>query len=269
MAHPLSLHHLSALNLTAPELVRAAAGAGFDHVCLFTAAWPSKDFDFPVVTRGALERETRAALADTGLSLFDVDPIFLWPSVDVTRYEDALALGAELGAVSATVVVGDPDRNRAADNFAQICEMARPMGISPAVEFMRLAAVRSLAEAVELVTAAGAPARSIAIDMLHLVRTGGSAAEVAALDPALIGNVQLCDGPLTRPEEEQGHEAMHDRALPGMGAFPLANIVAALPEGCPLSVECPNDAERAKHGNALGWAKALHAAAVGFAGFKN
>lgn len=260
MSHPLSMHHLSALDLTAPQLIRAAHAAGFSHVCLFTAPWPTDDFRFPVVTAGPLLTETRAALDETGLRAFNVDPFMLWPEVDISSYKEGLEIGASLGATSATVVVGDPDHARAADNFGKLSELAKPFGIHPAVEFMMLSSVRSLDQAVKLVTAGGNVERSIAIDVLHLMRTGGTPADVARLDPAIIGNVQINDGPLTMPEDRQVFEAMQGRMLPGSGQFPLRELLAILPGNCPISAETPNDDERRKHGDAASWAKALYKA---------
>ena len=80
MPRALSLHHLSNLDIAAPELIRAAHGAGFSHVCLFTMGWPSPDFTFPVVDDGQLLKDTRAALADTGIKVFNADAPMLWPT---------------------------------------------------------------------------------------------------------------------------------------------------------------------------------------------
>jgi sugar phosphate isomerase/epimerase len=262
MPHALSLHHLSNLDITAPELIRAAHGAGFSHVCLFTMHWPSPDFAFPVVTKGPLLDETRAALADTGVKVFNTDAPFLWPDVDVTRYEPGLEIAASFGAKNATAVIGDPDVARATDNFGKLYELARGYGINACVEFMMMGTVNSIEAAESMVRAAGALEGSIAVDTLHLVRTGGSAAKVAKLDPKLIGNIQINDGPATMPEgEPQIVEAMTARLWPGQGVFPLKEIIAALPEGAPFSVEAPNDAQRKSYPDVLSWAKALHKAA--------
>jgi sugar phosphate isomerase/epimerase len=262
MPHALSLHHLSNLDITAPELIRAAHGAGFSHVCLFTMGWPSPDFAFPVVTPGRLLDDTRAALAETGVKLFNADAPFLWPEVDVKRYEPGLEIAASLGASHATAVIGDPDMARATDNFGKLYELARSYGIHACIEFMMMGTVNSIEDAEKMARAAGADEGSIAVDTLHLVRTGGSAAKVAKLDPRLIGNIQINDGPPTMPEgEPQVVEAMTARLWPGQGSFPLAEIIAALPDGAVFSVEAPNDAQRKSYPDPLSWAKALHKAA--------
>jgi sugar phosphate isomerase/epimerase len=262
MPHALSLHHLSNLDITAPELIRAAHGAGFSHVCLFTMGWPSPDFTFPVVNEGDLLRETRTALADTGVKVFNADAPMLWPEVDVNRYKQGLEVAASFGATNATAVIGDPDFNRATDNFGKLYELAKSVGINACIEFMMMGTVNSIQDAEKMARAAGALEGSITVDTLHLVRTGGSAADVAKLDPQMIGNIQINDGPPTMPEgEPQIVEAMTARLWPGQGSFPLRDIIAALPDGATFSVEAPNDQQRKSYPDTLSWAKALYKAA--------
>lgn len=262
MPRALSLHHLSNLDIAAPELIRVAHEAGFSHVCLFTMGWPSPDFAFPVVTPGPLLDETRAALADTGVRLFNSDAPFLWPEVDVKGYEPGLELAASLGAQHATAVIDDPDLARATDNFGKLYELAGSYGIHACIEFMMMGTVNSIDAAARMAKAAGAGKGAIAVDTLHLIRTGGSAADIARLDPVLIGNIQINDGPPAMAEGmPQVAEAMTGRLWPGQGSFPLKDILAALPDDATLSVEAPNDAQRKRFPDTLSWAKALYEAA--------
>lgn len=262
MPRALSLHHLSNLDIAAPELIRAAHGAGFSHVCLFTMGWPSPDFTFPVVDDGQLLKDTRAALAETGIKVFNADAPMLWPDVDVSRYKKGLEVAASFGATNATAVVGDPDFNRATDNFGKLYELGKSVGINCCIEFMMMGTVNSIQDAEKMARAAGALEGSITVDTLHLVRTGGSAADVAKLDPKMIGNIQINDGPPTMPEgDPQIVEAMTARLWPGQGSFPLADIIAALPADSPFSVEAPNDAQRKACPDVQSWANALYKAA--------
>ena len=260
MPHALSLHHLSNLDLSPPELIRAAHAGGFSHVCLFTIEWPSPDFRFPVVTPGPLLDATRAALADTGIRVFSTDVMSVWPEMDAARYEPGLEIAASLGARRATAVIGDPDASRATDNLGKLYELAKSCGVHVCVEFMRMSTANSIQEAERMTRAAGADLHSIAIDTLHLIRTGGSAADVAGLDPRLIGNVQINDGPATMPKDQQLAEALTARLWPGQGAFPLKDIVEALPSDIIISVEAPHDEQRKAYPDAASWARALYGA---------
>jgi sugar phosphate isomerase/epimerase len=66
---------------------------------------------------------------------------------------------------------------------------------------------------------------------------------VKQVDPALLRYVQICDatsempGPTDTPALIR--EARAGRLLPGEGALPLRELVAALPAGLPLAIEAP------------------------------
>ena len=96
--------------------------------------------------------------------------------------------------------------------------------------------VRTLRDAVSI--AAASPGGGILIDALHVQRCGVSLEALRALEPGLVGYVQLCDAPRQAPAD-QVREARSARLLPGEGELPLAELVAALPGGLPLAVEAP------------------------------
>jgi sugar phosphate isomerase/epimerase len=73
---------------------------------------------------------------------------------------------------------------------------------------------------------------------MHLIRSGSSAADVAALDPDMIGYIQLCDVPLA-PEKDYLEESMYERMIPGTGELPLLDILSALPRRLVIGLETP------------------------------
>ena len=79
-------------------------------------------------------------------------------------------------------------------------------------------------------------------DLLHLLRSGGSIAELAAAPPGAVLYGQFCDGPAACPAERLDEEASSARRLAGEGVFDLAGFARALPPGCPVSVEIPRNA---------------------------
>jgi sugar phosphate isomerase/epimerase len=184
--------------------------------------------------------ETLKRMADTGVSVFDIEVIVLVPETKVETYEETLEAGARLGAKRVCVNIDDPDRLRAIDNFARLCELGARYGLAMDVEFMIFRKVATLQDATDVVTKAGKPNGGILVDTLHLIRSGGDAQALAAVDPKLIGSVQLCDAPLTRLEWLSFmDEARSDRLPPGEGELPLRQILDALPETVPLAVEVP------------------------------
>ncbi len=82
-------------------------------------------------------------------------------------------------------------------------------------------------------------AASMVIDVMHLFRSGSTAANLATIDPALIAHVQNCDAPWTSPAMSYGAEALHHRLPPGDGELPLAEVLAVLPRDVVVSLELP------------------------------
>jgi sugar phosphate isomerase/epimerase len=237
----LSISHLTVLDATPPELVAAAALAGFDAVGI--RVWPAADEPpYPMLGDTPMLRETLTRLGDTGVRVLDVEVLRLRPD---SRHEDALRIldaGARLGARGVLVICNDPDEARLVDRFAAICHAAGDRGMRACLEFMIFSTVRTLGDAVRILDRAAHPAGAILVDALHLRRSGGTPAEVAALPPDRLPYAQLCDGPLepVRPPVEMAlAEARTGRLFPGDGELPLRELVDALPSGASLAVEAP------------------------------
>jgi sugar phosphate isomerase/epimerase len=148
----------------------------------------------------------------------------------------------ELGAACVSVLVSDEDKPRRLQRFCEACELANTFGLRLNLEFVAFTALPGLRDAVQLLEAASQPNAGVTLDTLHLVRSH-SVAALSKLDPELIGAVQLCDGPMTAPED-QLHEALSERLPPGMGEFPLGDLIAVLPNQLPIGVEAPSNALR-------------------------
>ena len=163
---------------------------------------------------------------------------------DRTRPQDHLPLmeaAAMLGARRIKLVCDAQDHGRAADLLAQLCRLAGAAGAgagSGIYDFFwrALAQVRDpIAEAVD------APNLRVLVDALHWMRAGDTAADLRAADPARLGYVQLCDGPLQAPQDRDAliREARTNRLAPGDGQFPLAALLDGMPPGCVASLEVP------------------------------
>ena len=238
----LSLDHLTVLDVQPPELVIIAAELGVPLVSLFTQL-PVKA-ELPLVTE-VNKTETLRRMKETGVGLGNMECFNLTPEAVVENFRPAVALGAELGATSLVAInAWDPEPQRAQENFAKLCRLGAEYGLKVNVEFISMGQVRTLSDAVRFVTGAGEPNAGITVDVLHLVRTGGTPAELKAVDPRLIGYAQICDGPLMMDQEKWNFEGFEQRQSPGEGEFPLAGFVAALPPGITLGVEVPSKSLR-------------------------
>ncbi len=239
--HRLSLSHLTALHATPPQLVSAAAGAGFDAVGI--RVWPAADEPaFPMLGDTPMMRETLVRLAETGLRVLDVEVLRLRPE---SRRDDSLRVldaGERLGARSVLVICNDPEEARLVERFRAVCEAAAERGMRACLEFMIFSSVRTLSDAAGILDRTGHPAGAILVDALHLQRAGATPADVAALPPVLLPYAQFCDGPLEPvlpPQEVALSEARTGRRFPGDGAFPLRALVDALPAEATFAIEAP------------------------------
>jgi sugar phosphate isomerase/epimerase len=237
----LSISHLTALDATPPELVSAAASAGFDAVGI--RVWPAAvEPAYPMLGDTPMMRETLSRLADTGVLVLDVEVLRLRPD---SRHDDALRIldaGARLGARGVLVICNDPDVARLVERFGAVCAAAAERGMRACLEFMIFSSVKTLTDAIRVLDRTAHPAAAILVDALHMQRAGVTPADVAALPPDLLPYAQLCDGPfepVLPPEEVALTEARTGRLFPGDGEIPLRELVDALPPDAALAVESP------------------------------
>jgi len=87
--------------------------------------------------------------------------------------------------------------------------------------------------------AVGNPNFQLLIDTMHFFRWGATAADLAALDPAIIGHIQLCDVPMPAIVESYMEEALHERRAPGDGDLPLVEFLAQVPRDVLVGLEVP------------------------------
>lgn len=235
--HRLALHQLSLRDVNPVALPGVARAVGVDTVSVFVTP-PSPDLDiFPRVTRADVAA-FRAACSDNAVSVHNVEVFSIGPETNVADFSPALDLGAEIGATRLTALVQESDRRRAADGLAALADAAAARGIAVSIEFMKFSECRSIGAGAGLLLEIGHDNLSLLVDPLHLFRTGGTVADLAATDPGLIGAAQICDGPTQAPQSPFG-EAVENRGIPGEGAFPLADFLAALPPNTPIDMEVP------------------------------
>ncbi len=238
MAFPVSLHQLTSLDSSPAELVAQAGAHGCDHVCLFTYVPAAAAGRYPLVMPADVP-DLRRRMADAGASLCNIEVFPLNGQEDWAGFDAALETGAALGATKATAHVHDATSpEEAIARFAAFCDRAAPYGITAGLEFHAFTGIPDIAAAAAVVRGANRPNGQLVCDSLHLIRNGGSVADVRA-HADIIGYGQMSDGPLVRPRDDWWKEAVSDRALPGTGGLPLVEIFAALRPGTVIEVEVP------------------------------
>lgn len=243
-SHRISVHHLTAPELSAPDFIGAAAAAGCHEVALFVQSTNRPGVTYPVIAPGSTAQATKRRLADEGVRVHALDAFILRPDTTVADFTPALAGGAELGGRRITALVGDTDEARAFDRFCALCNLARDHGLAVHLEFHAMSSIRSL-EAARAFLSRGCPAGAgIAVDALHLFRSGESPDAIRRPHPVPVAYAQLCDGPATIAADRVLDEMVNDRDVPGQGTFDLVGFVRALPPDVVIDLEVPSRALR-------------------------
>lgn len=236
---PLSLAHLSELDVPPAALLAAAARAGFQSVGFRTHPAVADAFSYPL--RSAEERaEIRSLVRQTGVSVLYVEMISLSETTRPDDHRADIETAAAIGATRLAVAGDSPDFAVVAEKMAGLADLAAPHGIAVDIEFMPFRAVKSFADAVEVVRLAGRPNAHVLLDALHVFRSGTPLATIGNADRRCLGTFQICDAPAIAPPADQlVTEARTRRLLPGDGGLALEALMAALPADLPLGVEVP------------------------------
>jgi sugar phosphate isomerase/epimerase len=232
----LSLDCLTLPDVAPVDLIRVAGEVGYGSFSLWVQ--PPAMYDV-MLARSSMSADLARVIADHPVTLGNLEVFNLNTDDPIAEYEPAIALGADLGAKTATAIDFGEPRPDIAERLATFHEMCADHGILAIVEPISMGNVRTPQDGVDLIRAAGVDAKLV-IDCVHLVRTGCTAETLRAIPPEYVGHVQICDGPAELTADEVGLEATANRLYPGEGAFPLVEILAAVPAGATLGLEVPN-----------------------------
>jgi sugar phosphate isomerase/epimerase len=228
----IGLAALTCIELAPPELVSAAAAAGYD--CVGLRLLPVAGQVLPAFEPRELERR----LADTGMRVLDVEVFRLDAQTEVAVFEPAFAIAQRVGASEILVHGADAEHARLVESFGALCDLAARYGLAANLEPMPWVEVSTVAKAKRIIAAAGRPNAALLVDAIHFYRADNRFEE---LRDAPHRYMQICDAHPGRPAEmpELVRQARGDRLFPGEGALDLESLLRALPDHLPVSVETP------------------------------
>jgi hypothetical protein len=127
---PLGIAHFTTDDVEPLAFVEMAARVGYVTVGLrlYPAFRGAPFYEIPVAS--ALMRSMRAPLANTSLSVYDIEFVTIDTAFEIDRLKPALNSAADLGARRITVCGDDADRPRLAVAFADICDLAAEFGMA-------------------------------------------------------------------------------------------------------------------------------------------
>lgn len=239
-----ALDHLTVVDANPAELVEIAEAEGFHAICLFMesmAALPRMP-QYCLYDSAENVRELRRLLDGSGVGLDVAYPFTLSRRSKLEDFRRGLECAAILGARFANVLVYDREPELRLEQFASFCALAQEFELGVVLEFFPASAVRSLADGLDLVTSVRRPREvGLNVDLLHLMRSGGSVQDLGSAPPDYILFGQLCDGLVECDIAARDYEASMQRLLPGRGEFDVKAFYDALPNHCPVSLEIPQE----------------------------
>jgi len=238
----LGIEQLSAFGLPPVEFVNLAADLGCNCISAGLTGLSFNPHGYPSFSLRedtALRRELTAAMRDRGVAISLGEGCIIRPNSDIRAAAADMDIMRELGVERLNTVSMDPDLARTLDQLAVFAEMAAERGMVSTIELCPVLTINNLDSAVAAVRHVGRGDFNLLLDTMHLGRSGATAAQIAALDPALIDYVQLCDAPRSPSEPDYLKEATFERMVPGEGQMPLRDYLAALPRTVTISLEVP------------------------------
>jgi sugar phosphate isomerase/epimerase len=246
----LSIDFISVFGLPPLQFVRLAAELGCGHLSIALTPMPANPHGYPLWSLrddSRLRRDMSLALRDCGVTISLGEGFLVRPNTEVRDTAADLDHMRELGVPTVNILALEPDRSRGMDQLAAFADMAAARNMQVTLEFLPGLSIDDLPSAVAAVQGLGKPNFRLLLDAMHVFRSGAQVADIAALDPAMIGYAQLCDVPRVSKSSSYADEARYERLPPGEGELPLREFVRALPPGLTVGLEIPMLA-RAKQG---------------------
>jgi len=237
----LAIERLCVFGLPPVQFVELAAELGCRYIAIGFEPMSYNPHGYPAWSLRndrTLRREMLAAMRDRNVSISLCEGFGVRRNADIRDCASDLEILRELGGTRINVVSIDRDVQRTFDQFATLAAMAGALGIETTTE-IGSGPIAGLPAALDAVRHVARPDFRLLIDTMHFVRGGGGADDIRALDPNVIGYVQLCDVPLISQHSSYMDEALHERLPPGSGELPLVDILAALPERVVIGLEVP------------------------------
>lgn len=237
----LGVGFLGGFGLPPVEFVDLTADLGCRYMSAVVRGLPLVALGYPPFSLkdAPLRRDVRAAMDNRGVTISLGDGFLVLPGAEMRDFAGDLDALADLGVPRINVVSLDPGLGRTFDQFAILTELAAERGIQTVVEPVPGLTIGDLPTALAAREHVARADFRLLIDTMHLVRSGSTAADIAAMDPNHIGYAQVNDTTLAPRGDNYMEEAMFERMVPGEGELPLHDILSALPADIVIEIEVP------------------------------
>ncbi len=243
MKRKYSLAQLTVLGCAPPEMIYIANLTGYDYVSIrpIYMGLPGEP-NYDLANNKDMYKLTKTALKETGIKVNDIELARIFDGMDVKKYEPAFEVAAELGAKGTISSIWTPNKEYAAEKFAELCDLAKQYNLNVDLEFVTWAELTTLKEAKELLAKVNRKNVGIMIDTLHFYRSRVETEELDTVPKEWFHFAHICDGPIEIPTDKEGliHTGRDARLYVGEGAIDIASIINRMPEDVVLSIELPH-----------------------------
>jgi len=219
---------ISLNTMTLDQKIRAIKEAGYQGIGL----WKGDIRGF--LKEGGTLDGYKKMLADNGLEPAEICFVGDWQweegearkvAFDKAKEAFEWAQGIGLREVIACVSGAKGDLARGADDYGDLCDLAAPFGVCPALEFTGGAqTINDIGTAWKVMQMVNRPNAGILLDTFHFIKGESKMEDLEALPPGAVACVHINDAP-DWPLEKLSDG---DRVMPGKGAIPLDKILGAL-----------------------------------------
>jgi sugar phosphate isomerase/epimerase len=227
-----SLAHLTVLDCAPPEMTYIAARAGYDYVSIrpIYMGLPGEP-NYALAEKPDMLKATKRALASTGVRVHDIELARVYDGVDPKSYVPAFEVAAELGARAVLSSIWTDNRPFYLEKFAEICDLAKPFGLTVDLESVPIASVRDLAAALDVLRTVKRDNAGLMIDTHHFHRARDKAADLDQVPRGWFHFAQICDAPAEIPaERDEMIRILREARLDlGTGGIDVAEILRPFP----------------------------------------
>lgn len=241
LPRPISLAALTVLDLSPANQVLCAAKAGYTHVGIRLVPATPTETQYDMIGDTPMIRQVEANMKATGIKCLDIEILRLKPDTRAINWKPFFETGARLGAKHVLCAGNDSDLNRLADNYAELCEIAHPYGLTLDIEPMPWCSISTVKQAGEIMRKVNHPSAGVLVDPIHFYRAENDYADIDALPEGSLHYCQMCDLTAATPKDMDGilYQARNYRLSPGTGAADLPKLLGHL-KGLPISIEACN-----------------------------
>jgi sugar phosphate isomerase/epimerase len=212
------------------ERVEAASAAGYTGLGLVhqDLVFNAKAMGYPAMKR---------LFDDHGIAHIEVEFLGDWFESGAKRkasdhirkdlLEAAHALGARDIKCAGEMWTEHCDISKMGDAFASVCEDARHVGATIAMEILPMSNVSTLETAKAIVERAAQPNGGLCLDIWHFIRGGIDFAKIRSLPTSMINSVELDDA-AAEPEGSLWEDTLFHRLYPGEGSFDCPAFIKAI-----------------------------------------